>query len=98
MITPPKTIKSIKKEMNAQLDWILEDLTELLNYLKYSENRRQEIQSLVFAKKRVISICNRIAEIFRYAVMIKYKKFEYNENNNEFNELFEKQIKDLNIK
>lgn len=80
--------KEDRRSINTSIERIIEDLTEILSFLKTNDGTKfSEIQSLVFAKRRMIDLTEHAQLIYKNLVSLKYSHvLEHKERKERLNE------------
>ncbi|KAG5859843.1 hypothetical protein KMI_04g06500 [Encephalitozoon hellem] len=61
------------KSIEANAERILEDFTEILQYLRSEgSDRCDEVQNLLFATRRMVDLIDSALEIYHYLIRLKY--------------------------
>ncbi|AFN82799.1 hypothetical protein EROM_040300 [Encephalitozoon romaleae SJ-2008] len=61
------------KSIEANAERILEDFTEILQYLRSEgSDKCDEVQNLLFATRRVVNLVDSALEIYHYLIRLKY--------------------------
>ena len=62
-----------RRAINSSIEKIIEDLTEILSLLRANGSTKfSEMQSLVFAKRRMIDLTEQVQLIYKHMVSLKY--------------------------